>query len=227
MTTTPRNEPLPPIVGFVGYAGVLPFAGIALVAWVDAAHAPLWQFTLLAYGAVIVSFVGALHWGVAMTASRADDGLGRRWSGLYAWSVVPALLAWAALLAQALLVHGMAWAVALLVLAFVVHYVLDRRMARAMNMPSWYLPLRLRLTAVACLCLLSQSMLMNTAGAPDAGHPFPSAAPPEAPMRLRDTIRARDDGVRDTGAPMAFRLVVCSRQCSPGGTASPTSTKYL
>ena len=222
MTTAPRSEPLPPIVGFLGYAGVLPFVGIALVAWVDAAHAPLWRFTLLAYGAVIVSFVGALHWGVAMTASRADDGLGHRWSGLYAWSVVPALLAWAALLAYTLLVHGAAWGVALLVLAFLVHYVLDRRMARAMNMPSWYLPLRLRLTAVACLCLLSQSLLMQTPGASDNALPFPSAAPPEAPMQLRDTIRVRQDGLAQSFPSSCSNPATCRANSYPPPRPRPT-----
>ena len=65
------------------------------------------------------------------------------------WSVVPSLIAWPALL----LVPSDA--AVLLVLGFVLHYVQDRRLARVADLPGWYLPLRLRLTAVACIALIA------------------------------------------------------------------------
>ena len=46
-------------------------------------------------------------------------------------------------------------AAVLLVLGFVLHYVQDRRLARVAGLPEWYLPLRLRLTTVACIALIS------------------------------------------------------------------------
>ena len=46
-------------------------------------------------------------------------------------------------------------AAVLLVLGFVLHYVQDRRLARVADLPGWYLPLRLRLTAVACIALIA------------------------------------------------------------------------
>ncbi|MFN0161604.1 MAG: DUF3429 domain-containing protein [Burkholderiales bacterium] len=163
-----RSEPLPVVVGWLGYGGALPFVATALAARFDPAHASLWAFALLAYGAVIVSFVGALHWGIAMSALRAGDDLVRRASELYAWSVMPALLAWVALLSHAILAHGMAWAAVLLVLAFGAHYVRDRRLTTALNPPAWYLPLRRQLTAVACLSLLSLYLPPQAATAADA-----------------------------------------------------------
>jgi len=164
-TAPARGEPLPVLVGWLGYAGALPFVATALAARADPAHASLWAFALLAYGAVIVSFVGALHWGVAMSASGLDGGFAQRRSVLYAWSVVPCLLAWAALLTHAVFLGGTVWAAALLVLAFVAHYRFDRPLARAMRLPAWYLPLRLRLTLVACLSLLSLDLPLQTAAA--------------------------------------------------------------
>jgi len=158
-----RSEPLPVVVAWLSYAGALPFVATALAIRLDPAHAFLWAFALLAYGAVIASFVGALHWGVAMTVSGSDEGSAQRLAVLYAWSVVPSVLAWAALLTHALFLGGTVWAATLLVLAFVAHYSLDRPLARAMNLPSWYLPLRLRLTLVACLSLLSLSLPLQTA----------------------------------------------------------------
>ena len=40
-----------------------------------------------------------------------------------------------------------------MVSGFVLHYVQDRRLARIAALPSWYLPLRLRLSVVACISL--------------------------------------------------------------------------
>jgi hypothetical protein len=42
----------------------------------------------------------------------------------------------------------------LLVIGFVVHLRQDRQLLRIMSLPGWYLPMRLRLTIVASLCLL-------------------------------------------------------------------------
>jgi len=209
---TTRGEPLPPAVAWLGYAGVLPFIGAALAPWVDPTHASLWEYALLAYGAVIVSFVGALHWGVAMTAARAGDGLDRRWTALYAWSVVPSLLAWAALLTHAVLARGTAWAVALLVLAFLAHYVRDRRLAPVVKLPSWYLPLRLQLTTVACLCLLSLALPLQTAAVAHAATPRPAVPSPAAPLQSGDIVLVRHANAPGTGDPAGFRLNDCTTQ---------------
>ena len=72
---------------------------------------------------------------------------------LYLWSVVPALLAW-----PALLLSG--WtASALLVTGFLLHYRQDRRLVQRCALPSWYLPLRGRLTGIACLCMIISPLL--------------------------------------------------------------------
>jgi hypothetical protein len=38
---------------------------------------------------------------------------------------------------------------------FLAHYWQDRLLVAASHLPSWYLPLRFRLTTVACLCLMA------------------------------------------------------------------------
>jgi hypothetical protein len=47
------------------------------------------------------------------------------------------------------------YAVMLLVIGFLMHFWQDRRLVQLVNLPAWYLPLRLKLTLVACLSLLS------------------------------------------------------------------------
>lgn len=136
--------PVPAYPRWLGTAGVLPFIALALLTWVPGSHQAMTAQALLAYGAVILSFVGALHWGMAMSAPalrRSDSGR------LYVGSVVPALLAWAALLLPPV------WAVVILQVGLWGHYAQDRRLVRVMALPDWYLPLRLALTSGASLAL--------------------------------------------------------------------------
>lgn len=136
---------IPPIVAWLGYGGLLPFVALAAAAWVDSNHSSLCRDALVGYGAVILSFVGALHWGFAM--SQSDMTTNQR-THSFVWSVVPSLLAWIALLMTP------KYAVMLLVAGFLIHFWQDRRLVQLVNLPAWYLPLRLKLTLVACVSLL-------------------------------------------------------------------------
>ena len=138
------GDPVPRAVAWLGYGGLVPFVVLAVATFADRQRAPFWSDSLFAYGAVILSFVGALHWGFAMTLGGLSAG---QRDARFAWSVVPALLAWPALLLPALS------AGLLLVAGFLAHYWQDRRLAGMAELPAWYLPLRLRLSSVACLCL--------------------------------------------------------------------------
>jgi len=140
------NLKLPAHVALLGYGGLVPFVGLVILSGADPARAAVWGRALVGYGAVILSFVGALHWGFAMTA--AGIGLAQR-RRAFVWSVVPALLAWPATLMNT------PAAALLLVLGFALHFAEDRRLAGVAALPSWYLPLRWRLTVVASMCLLA------------------------------------------------------------------------
>ena len=145
---TPSSSPalttaLPTSVAWLGYGGLLPFAALACIGW-WAPGTPLWGTALLAYGAVILSFVGALHWGFAMALGGLSD---RERTHRFVWSVVPSLLAWPAVLLP------MAGGTALLIVGFAAHLVQDLRLASRAALPAWYLPLRWRLTVTACVCL--------------------------------------------------------------------------
>ncbi len=102
-------------------------------------------FALLAYGAVIASFMGAIHWGLAMRGSLM------RQPNPFVWGVFPSLMAWLALLlplAQGLftlaLLLGLCWAI-------------DRRSYPAYGLAQW-LPMRLHLTLAASLSLLAAAV---------------------------------------------------------------------
>lgn len=148
---------LPRTVALLGYGGLLPFGALALLLVLDGARSALWWPALLAYGAVILSFVGALHWGFAMVLP--ELGAAQR-QGLWVWSVVPALVAWPAVLWAA------PGAAVLLVAGFLAHYAQDRRLVAQTSaaLPAWYLPLRTRLTLVASGCLLAGAAAVALAG---------------------------------------------------------------
>ena len=123
---------------WLGFAGAIPFVAGLLGSLVPQL-AIVGPFGLLAYGAVILAFLGGVHWGLAMTAGSAPVRL--------VASIVPSLVAWAALLwggRPGLL--GLAVAFALL-LAF------DLREAAGRHTPAWYPALRRPLTAIVVTCL--------------------------------------------------------------------------
>jgi hypothetical protein len=137
---------LPRTVAWLGYGGLIPFLVLMPASLLDHHHGAVWSDALYAYGAIILSFIGALHWGLAMSLPELTE---RQRSAWFAWSVVPALFAWPAVLFSPPL------AAPLLVVGFIAHYLQDRRLARQATLPGWYLPLRLRLSSVAVVCLVA------------------------------------------------------------------------
>jgi Protein of unknown function (DUF3429) len=122
----------------LAYAGLVPFVLGALLVWLVRAEAhPYVALALSAYAAVILSFLGGIHWGLAM---RQDVQAPR----VLVWGVVPALVAWPAAVMPpdaGLVVQG------LMLLAC---YGVDRRLYPLLGAGAW-LTLRFRLSAVAAL----------------------------------------------------------------------------
>ncbi|APC05831.1 DUF3429 domain-containing protein [Polynucleobacter asymbioticus] len=92
-------NPLPPLVRKLAYAGLIPFVGLALM--VQLAPTPvnyLSAESLAGYGAIITSFMGALHWGASLH-TLGKPLTGDRWvdRNAWIWGVIPALVAWVAL----------------------------------------------------------------------------------------------------------------------------------
>jgi len=126
---------------WLGYLGALPFIACAALALLSGGTVQALALqALIGYGAVILSFVGALHWARALESAAAPGG-----ARLLVVSVLPALLAWPALLLPA------REAGVLLAAGFVALYLFDRRAWRSQG---WFLRLRLHLSAVAVSCLL-------------------------------------------------------------------------
>lgn len=145
---------VPPAAGWLGGLGAVPFVALAAaVALLDGPPRGLAVQALAAYGAVILSFLGGIHWGLAIATPAAGE-TGSGLTARLAWSVVPSLAGWAALLVPPTIgLFGLAAAFAAM-LGF------DLLATRAGDTPAWYPRLRIPLTlAVVGSLLLAASGL--------------------------------------------------------------------
>jgi hypothetical protein len=149
-----RMNPLPPAARWLGLAGLLPFLATLLVALFGPLETVgLALFALASYGAVILSFLGAVHWGFAMYAPPDQaPAAGTR----LALGVLPALIAWVALL----LPPG--WGLGLLGFGILATASIETRAARQGLVPLDYLRLRWILSSGAAACLLVAAALFGT-----------------------------------------------------------------
>ena len=135
----------------LGNAGLAPFVLLAATVWlVDADLQPWAAMAMAAYAALIVSYLGGIHWGLAWKQpdAPAEQQRAHLW-----WGVAPSLVAWPGVLMPP---HaGLVW----LALALVLCYLVDRRLYPNAGVGHW-LTLRFRLTAVATLsCLIAAGAL--------------------------------------------------------------------
>jgi hypothetical protein len=135
---TPPN----PLALKLGYGGLLPFVLGAALIWIVRldAHAYVTE-SLSAYAAVILSFLGGIHWGLGMHLQAQEQPAP---TSMFVWGVLPSLVAWVAVIMPAyagLVVQGV---------ALVICYLVDRKVYPRCGASAW-LTLRFRLTVVASL----------------------------------------------------------------------------
>lgn len=137
----------------VSYAGVVPFVlcllGVALLPAYG--QRELAQRIAISYGAVVLGFVGAVHWGLALAGRMA-------WSPLrIAGAIVPAILG-----TTGILVGGQR-GLALLVVGFGAFWLYEHRNVGT-ELPAAYLSLRRNLSLVVCTLLALTMILSDSAG---------------------------------------------------------------
>lgn len=126
-----KSIPLP--ARAFGVAGLLPFIAGSVLCWTSVGPS-----ALIAYGAVILSFLGGIRWGVAM---QSPDMM-QRWD-VVGLAMVPSLLAWPALLVPA------ATGLILLGTGLVFQFALDYQWHKVAITPPWFITLRVILTVGA------------------------------------------------------------------------------
>jgi hypothetical protein len=144
---------LSPAAEIVSYAGVLPFAAclLGMFALPTYEMRELAQRAAVGFGAAALAFVGAVHWGLALSGFLS-------WSPLrLAGSVAPAVVG-----AAAVLLGGQR-GLGLLVAGFGVFWLYEHRVLGT-ALPEVYLRLRRNLSVAICLLLAITMILSETAG---------------------------------------------------------------
>jgi len=149
-----KDGPKPALA--LGAAGLIPFvsAPAILICGGDVTLLkgllPIVSQGQLAYGAIILSFLGGVRWG---KLAAAQPCIQPSW-GQFIWSVTPSLIAWPALLVPSQLVS-----VLMVVSGLGVCGYLDMKQS---GYQPWFKGLRLVLTTVAILSLLLTLLLSNS-----------------------------------------------------------------
>lgn len=149
------NRPLPLLATLLGLAGLLPFIACGLASLgLEGDRA---MVALVAYGAVILAFLGGVHWGFALQDPNRQGERPRLLLG-----VVPSLVGWVALL-LAVAVRAEVGIVLVLV-GIIGTTLIEIRAHKAGLMPRGYLNLRYVLTGVVVLTLVAV-LAMRAVGA--------------------------------------------------------------
>ena len=139
---------IPTSAAWLGGTGAIPFIMLAVAVLIvdDARVRPLLTNAVITYGAVILSFLGGVRWGIAIAA---DDGAEN--DKLPLWltiSIIPSLLGWGALFMPEHI------GAIFLAVCFVSFGYLDIREIGISSAPAWYSKLRLPLSLAASASLM-------------------------------------------------------------------------
>jgi len=126
---------------WLAYGGLIPFYGLAFLAWLDTCRE--WALQgVAAYAAIIIAFLGAVHWGRAL--NQFDRG--NQFPTLL-FGIMPAVLGWFALLLP------LEFSLPMLAAGLVFVWGTEQ-MVFTEALPDWYRHLRHQLTAAAVIAVL-------------------------------------------------------------------------
>lgn len=126
-------------------------------------YLPILQTVQVGYGACILSFLGAIHWGFEMSKFGGEVGIKR-----YIYGAAPALIAWPSILLPldfALVAHF---------ITFTGVWFADAAAARKGYAPGWYNQYRFLLTFIVCSSILLTLIVSGWLGDPQQATPSSS-----------------------------------------------------
>jgi hypothetical protein len=143
----------------LGVAGLIPFFGLAIWQGVtgDELLAERLMMGFVFYAASILSFLGGVGWGLAMSETDpVQRGLA------FGVSTVPSLIAWAAAFIN---VQNLAFTLTILGAAFLLQAAWDWHLTQTERAPTWFAKLRIGLTiAVICAIAIAWSLQPQASG---------------------------------------------------------------
>lgn len=144
--------PIPRDALALGLLGLIPFYGSAFGAFAAGPAHTIAVVSFAVYAAAILSFLGGVRWGLALTQSPPP-------ASAFALSVLPSIVGWITAAAMAI-EPARVGAATVFAIAFLAQYLWDRS-ATGAGAPAWYPRLRLILTVGvlgACLTLAAATV---------------------------------------------------------------------
>lgn len=143
------DRSIPPMALWLGIAGLIPFVGLTLLYVLQLEGRIGWtpgyaRDVLVSYGAIILSFLGGIRWGVALKHGDSSHAV-----KMFIFSVVVPLAAWVALFLPK--PHDITWLIAI----FLVVGVADVALVTRGHAPRWFGTLRTILTVGVIGCLIT------------------------------------------------------------------------
>jgi hypothetical protein len=138
-----RKSPFPALT--LGMSGLLPFISVPAYMMVNQIFMPDMAFAQMAYGAVVLSFIGGVRWGFTLPE---ENPIQPNWINL-GYSVMPSLVAWGGLLLP------YPWSLFIMMGGLTVAGYFDMAM---FGYPPWFKGLRFLLSFVAVLSLWTTFM---------------------------------------------------------------------
>jgi hypothetical protein len=150
---------LPPLAILLGAAGIIPFAVFAILAVSSSPDRALAAAqALVGYGAVILAFLGGVHWGFTL----AEPGQGRAVRARLSLGVVPSLIGWVALLC--VIVALPVLSLAILIAGFVGVLVVETRAQKRDLLPAGYMAMRWVISVIV-IAILTTVLVLRLVGA--------------------------------------------------------------
>ena len=132
------------IIYCLSYGGLLPF--VICIVGINFGSKELSSYSMIgfiSYGAVILSFVGAVHWGFLLKSDSIQrQGL------LLSISVLPGLIAWLALISP------VSVALFILAAAYPLLFIYEKKSELNQLLPAWYMSMRIKLTCIVTVLTL-------------------------------------------------------------------------
>ncbi len=152
---------LPPIAIALGAAGLIPFALLGVISVGGSPDSSLSAVRgLVGYGAVILAFLGGVHWGFALE----EQGDGRATTARLALGVLPSLVGWAAILCSVTVISRPVLSLAILVAGFIATVIVESRAHKRNLVPGGYMALRW-VMSVLVAALLTTVLVVRLTGA--------------------------------------------------------------
>ncbi len=150
---------LPPLAIGLAIAGIVPFALLGIFSVQPGAESSLAAMRgLVGYGAVILAFLGGVHWGFTLE----EDGDGRAMRARLGLGVVPSLVGWAAILCS--IVSRPVLGIAIVIAGLIGTVVVESRAQKRDLMPHGYMAMRWVISVVV-VALLTTVLVLRIVGA--------------------------------------------------------------